>query len=193
MNYGEMEARKMERAAALDARETALYRYWSGETLLYVGISHDAFVRAGQHAERSSWYRSADRVTIERFPTRSAAREAELAAIAGEAPMFNIEGTGRDTRPAHWKPRPLDRVVKTDPLAGVFGHEIGDNGVWRYQFVIDGRISKKLYLVSLFSAIDGHMTTREMWSFKRIRRCTLYSSQEEWRFQGEMQNRRAFR
>lgn len=88
----------MSRTSDLNDRVTALYRYYEADTLLYVGISHDAFRRATQHTERSAWYTRADRMTIERLPTRADARTAELDAIRTERPLFNIEGTDRDTR-----------------------------------------------------------------------------------------------
>lgn len=73
---------------------TILYRaYDDADRLLYVGISDDVFDRLGQHRRcGAAWTRHTARLTFERHETREAAATAELAAIRGEDPVFNIAG-----------------------------------------------------------------------------------------------------
>ena len=71
-------------------RPTALYRYYDiSDLLLYVGISGRLYDRTGDHTKGSSWMDFAVRSTIERFPARDEAVEAEEAAIKAEHPLFN--------------------------------------------------------------------------------------------------------
>jgi len=72
--------------------ETALYRWWDdANRLLYIGISDDLAVRTKGHAKRSSWMEFAARSTVERHPSKSAARRAEEDAIKAEGPIFNFQ------------------------------------------------------------------------------------------------------
>lgn len=69
---------------------TALYRFYGAdETLLYVGISTNVVARMGQHADSQPWWELVARTTVEHFPTREEAREAEQAAIDSGKPSFN--------------------------------------------------------------------------------------------------------
>lgn len=71
---------------------TQLYRHFDDQgTLLYVGISFSAIIRLYQH-KSSHWFNSIANVTIENFPTREAAIDAEIMAIQTEEPRFNISG-----------------------------------------------------------------------------------------------------
>jgi hypothetical protein len=74
-----------------------LYRFWNGETLLYIGVSINAYARANQHRRDADWWPEADRMTIETFPDRAAVLAAEAAAIIAEAPRFNVAGNPRAT------------------------------------------------------------------------------------------------
>ena len=74
-----------------EERETELYRHFDAEgRLLYVGVSLSTTVRLMGHKERSEWANRIATITIERFPTRSAALQAERAAIKAEKPLHNI-------------------------------------------------------------------------------------------------------
>lgn len=69
---------------------TALYRYFDiADLLLYAGISDRLRMRTGDHVKGSSWMDFAVRSTIERFPSREIALEAEEQAIKAEHPLFN--------------------------------------------------------------------------------------------------------
>ena len=72
------------------ADDTALYRIWGdADLLLYIGISDRLRSRTGSHIAGSSWMDFAVRSTIERYPTRAVALDAEEAAIKAERPLFN--------------------------------------------------------------------------------------------------------
>jgi excinuclease UvrABC nuclease subunit len=69
-----------------------LYRHFDGQgTLLYVGISASAVRRLTDHKTQSAWF-SLIAVKVEHFPTRTAARKAEITAITKERPLYNIKG-----------------------------------------------------------------------------------------------------
>lgn len=80
-----------------------LYRHFDAEgRLLYVGITSSTFRRMRQHKHNSSWYEQVTRIEIERFPSREAARQAEMVAIDKEKPLFNMwteEKKGPKARP----------------------------------------------------------------------------------------------
>lgn len=69
----------------------ALYRHFDAEgRLLYVGISLHPIARTKQHTAVSKWAEQIANVTIEYFPTRKEAMEAEVRAVQGENPAHNI-------------------------------------------------------------------------------------------------------
>jgi excinuclease UvrABC nuclease subunit len=71
---------------------TALYRHFDASgTLLYVGISLNAFQRLAQHRADSHWFSQITRVEIEWLDSRSLALEAEANAITRELPRFNVQ------------------------------------------------------------------------------------------------------
>lgn len=68
-----------------------LYRWYDAEsTLLYVGISLNAYSRAATHMLYSSWTDTATRIEIERYPDRDSVEAAEKEAIRTENPVHNI-------------------------------------------------------------------------------------------------------
>lgn len=72
---------------------TALYRWFDADDrLLYVGITSSLRARQSSHAKKSSWEAFAVRATIERYPCRADAEQAELDAIRAERPLFNDVG-----------------------------------------------------------------------------------------------------
>jgi transcriptional regulator with XRE-family HTH domain len=78
---------------------TTLYRHFDAAgRLLYVGVALGPVARLQQHASQSSWVRDIARMTIERFPTRTAAEQAERDAIRVEQPVHNV-AHARKARP----------------------------------------------------------------------------------------------
>lgn len=59
-----------------------------GTRLLYVGITDDYGRRMRQHAEKK-WWKDIEKVTVQKFPSRVAAAEAEKVAIREELPLHN--------------------------------------------------------------------------------------------------------
>jgi hypothetical protein len=85
-------------AASVEQKPTQLYRHYDADgALLYVGISLYTVKRLIEHRERSPWFTSIARITVETFPSRDAALAAESAAIRTERPRdekFGAIGDG---------------------------------------------------------------------------------------------------
>lgn len=78
--------------------ETELYRCFDeGGALLYVGVAISAKARLQSHKRYAAWFDQLARVTVETYPTRDAALDAERTAIAAERPRHNV-GMGRTRR-----------------------------------------------------------------------------------------------
>ena len=72
-------------------QQTALYRHFDAEgILLYIGIALSPVQRLRKHRDESTWFDRIASITIERFPTREEAKQAESVAIKSERPLFNI-------------------------------------------------------------------------------------------------------
>src|ERR1051326_2758487 len=68
-------------------RPTTLYRFFDpAGVLLYVGISHRAVMRWGDHGRVRPWWPEVASITVEHFADRKAARAAEVKAIQTESP-----------------------------------------------------------------------------------------------------------
>lgn len=81
-----------------DRTPTTLYRLFADDgTLLYVGIAGNPGRRFEQHAGTKPWWALVGRTTLEHFPTRPQAAEAELRAIRQEYPKHNIIANGART------------------------------------------------------------------------------------------------
>lgn len=70
---------------------TALYRHFDvSGALLYVGITGRDFTRRlHEHRCKEAWAKQVARTTVDYFPTRAEAIEAETRAIAEECPIHN--------------------------------------------------------------------------------------------------------
>lgn len=80
-----------------------LYRFWDADgALLYFGISVRPWDRWKQHAGEKPWWDEVAKVTLEAFATRDEVRAAELAAIKGEGPRFNIADMPREEPVDGW-------------------------------------------------------------------------------------------
>lgn len=69
-----------------------VYRFWAGETLLYIGQTVDFARRVDEHATNQRWWPWVTWFSQEPHPTVAAAIAAESAAIRSEQPVFNIAG-----------------------------------------------------------------------------------------------------
>lgn len=68
----------------------ALYRFWAGEVLLYVGITVNPSTRWPTHERGKEWWEEITTITIERCPSRAQALSLEREAIRNEHPKYNI-------------------------------------------------------------------------------------------------------
>ncbi|MER7905407.1 GntR family transcriptional regulator [Streptomyces sp. NPDC095614] len=111
---------------------TALYRYYGGGELLYIGISNDPDFRWKTHLYRDSreWARLATRRVDQWFKTRDEAEAAEAAAIQAEAPRFNGAHNYplAPFDPARWPQLP-GRGGRAEKLADLIRQEI-TSGRW---------------------------------------------------------------
>ena len=71
--------------------KTSLYRYYDeGDTLLYVGVSHNPFLREVQHEASEKDMTLVRHIEVEWFGTRELALLAECYAIRRENPLWNV-------------------------------------------------------------------------------------------------------
>jgi predicted GIY-YIG superfamily endonuclease len=68
---------------------THLYRIWSGDLLLYVGISKSFLKRFSEHMVDQPWADEITNVSCDVYPTRKEAIEAEKKTIEDEKPKYN--------------------------------------------------------------------------------------------------------
>jgi hypothetical protein len=100
-----------------------LYRCFDEDgNLLYVGISWSAPLRFQQHSRHSFWWQEVTRITLERFPSRTAAEAAEQVAIRTEAPRYNS---------LHAVEKPLPRGIDPAHAAWqVVSARLNEFGTW---------------------------------------------------------------
>lgn len=67
-----------------------LYRFWSNETLLYVGISQSFLSRMDQHHAVKEWWPLVTNITLQHYPNRKLVEAAEKTAIQTEHPLHNL-------------------------------------------------------------------------------------------------------
>ena len=73
-------------------RGVTLYRFYSGDVLLYVGISADPPVRFDTHRHLQPWWTEATRATLKHFATLAEALAAETKAIKAERLHHTVAG-----------------------------------------------------------------------------------------------------
>lgn len=77
-------------ALPLANRQTAVYRLFDAEdVLLYVGMTHDLYMRFNSHRAQKLWWPYTGYATVEWFANRAGARRHEAMAIVEEQPRFN--------------------------------------------------------------------------------------------------------
>lgn len=102
--------RKPSKRKGIRRRETVLYHYYDDQdVLLYVGITANMFTRTNSHETDSTWMDFAARSTIEHFPDRESALEAEKGAIRHHRPLFNVEHNEHPDREARLVDYLIDR------------------------------------------------------------------------------------
>jgi hypothetical protein len=80
--------------------KTQLYRHFDANgRLLYVGVSAAAVYRFLVHKQASCWADQITTITIETFPSRNEAMEAERLAIKAKAPLYNVSPRGGGFKP----------------------------------------------------------------------------------------------
>lgn len=68
-----------------------LYRaYDEASVLLYVGEAYNTLVRASGHLDGSHWWDRVRNLTVTPYPSKEAARAAEVIAIREEKPLYNV-------------------------------------------------------------------------------------------------------
>lgn len=78
------------------SQPAALYRFYDADkTLLYIGITNSIGRRFDQHSADKPWYAKTSYTTIEHYPSRAIALEAEKAAIKAERPVHNVQHNDR--------------------------------------------------------------------------------------------------
>jgi hypothetical protein len=84
---------EVESAGALNDLPTSLYRLWGEDSvLLYVGIAVTGREEArwAEHSRSKSWWHEVVEKTVEEFPDRREAADAEMIAIKSEKPVHNV-------------------------------------------------------------------------------------------------------
>jgi predicted GIY-YIG superfamily endonuclease len=73
------------------SERTAVYRLFDARSgLLYIGIAKNFGRRWQQHSAAKPWWPQVQRQTVDWYPDREMADEAETLAIADEKPLYNI-------------------------------------------------------------------------------------------------------
>lgn len=78
---------------------TAVYRLYSADDLLYVGMSNNPLERFIEHRADKDWWPQVELYSIEWFDTRAEAEYAEEDAIKDEWPLYNIAHQPRGNGP----------------------------------------------------------------------------------------------
>lgn len=81
---------------AREAERYYLYRFFDeDESLLYVGLSINAYNRFKAHRHQSYWFKDATTVKFEFYPDLETVRRAETTAIRTERPRHNVSQNER--------------------------------------------------------------------------------------------------
>ncbi len=163
----------------------ALYRFFdAAERLLYVGITMSPGSRWREHSLAKPWWIDVRRVSVEPHLTRESALAAELAAIKGELPLYNIAGSsprqGSEVENRYGRAARADdaTALSLDPhsLIGSFFHSAADPG---WQGLIVGEPAPGVYLVQTFSWLPGASGCQRLVPIDEMREWRFYDS-EEW-------------
>lgn len=117
-----------------------LYRKFAADgSLLYIGISKNATRRGYIHKSESHWHDMVFKTTVEDYPTRDAAADAERRAITFEKPIFNKVRPWRPTVPKGVCPA-LDAIFAPPDRAAQAAIKARSKGP-HYSFDVDQMIS----------------------------------------------------
>ena len=106
--------------------QTAVYRCYDEDRLLYVGASFDVERRIRDHRTRSAWWLPSIVVAVTWYDSRTVALDAEAVAIRMERPAWNhthLSGWSTSTIKRRWRPSTPDQSAalrrvasSTDPI-----------------------------------------------------------------------------
>lgn len=131
---------------------TSLYRFFdSGGALLYVGITDHLPGRVREHSKAAPWFRQAATVKVEHFPSRPKAAAAEVRAIKGEGPIYNVvhNSGGRTPSSDSARGRWVFRAHRSDHMkrADLWLYpELDCSSVVDEYFEYDGRVQFNAYV-----------------------------------------------
>lgn len=144
--------------------ETNLYRCFdSDERLLYVGISMSALSRLEQHKRESQWISLVAKITIESFPSRQKALEAEALAIVKERPFYNKAGVNRQIEALQDRePTKAMNLLTTKDVAAMTGYTTRALEQWRYsgrgpKFISFSKRSVRYRLSDVNEWVEAHL------------------------------------
>ena len=139
--------------------KTALYRHYDAEgALLYVGISRNPFARLDQHMSTSPWASEIASVALEWFDDRTAALNAERAAISKEIPLYNAR---RDDGPmpvpptAGWQGRLHAAIEGSGKSRRAISIEAGLAHGYVHSVLVDGKEPTVSRFLAICAAIPA--------------------------------------
>lgn len=97
----QMQVVAQERRAGAATNPHTVYRYYSGDELLYVGLTGTAFRRTSEHRKDREWWPLVTRAEFEHFDGYEAAAAHEAQLIRELLPRFNRRGNPAATT-ANW-------------------------------------------------------------------------------------------
>jgi predicted GIY-YIG superfamily endonuclease len=75
----------------IETRPHTLYRFYAGDTLLYVGITANVGARWFQHSTSKKWWAEVTHTSVTHYPGRTEALDSEREAIINEKPLYNVQ------------------------------------------------------------------------------------------------------
>ena len=75
--------------------ETAVYRFYDADQLLYVGVTWNPYRRWCSHRRRTKWFKLATRVDVSVFADEATALRIEREWIRTARPLWNIRSAAR--------------------------------------------------------------------------------------------------
>lgn len=149
----------------LKGRPHALYRFWNGDTLLYVGITVALTRRWGRHSEDKPWWSEVERATVEHFPDRPSVLAAEAHAIRTENPKYNVRGRSLPTRTKVAMSADGPEITRADRLSAMARADFLPDSLVGSFFLTDStlgmqgcvvaEVAPSVYMIETFSWVMG--------------------------------------